>query len=145
MKKMSEQETNEYLSSVISGKVKVTDAIEGEAVAQFRRLTGEVSQAKLRMQNLQGELEQLRAHIPRLNGQREAYANLLAAAENARKYPIPVPHPTPVDGEGKPLSLEDLKKATGANKVEATDVEGNVLDSTDPAAEEEMGDGVSQG
>lgn len=123
---MTEQQINEYMSNLLDGKIPAPAGVEGDALNQFRRITGELTQTDQRLRIAKRDVEQLTDKLKQLIGQRTAYANILIMAEGARRETV-----KPTDS---PTDLAGVKEKMGADKVEVTDGEGNVLDSTDPPA-----------
>ncbi len=119
---MNNEQINEYMQALLSGKQKVEGLLETEALKQFRERTTEIAHGQQRVQQLADEIEKIRNGVQQLIGQRTAYSQMLVAAEVARR-PAEVP-----------LSLVELGKKLGANKVEAVDNEGNVVDSSEEEA-----------
>jgi hypothetical protein len=117
---MTEQQVNEYMGNLLEGKIPAPKGIEGDALNQFRAITGELTQTDQRLRVARRDVEQLGDKLKQLIGQRTAYANILIMAETARRQPA---------GDDKPLDLEGLRKKLRADKVEASDNEGNVIES----------------
>lgn len=109
--KNSTEEMNEYLNSVMTGKVKV-DGVEGTVVrrlqeddSEFRRLNEIISQ-------LTQQLESARLRSLNLQGRREAYVQLLVDEEMERRKKKNVVDPTKVQLRGGILS-ESEKETLG--------------------------------
>jgi len=136
---MTEKQVNEYMSNLLDGKIPAPAGLEGDALNQFRKITGELTQTDQRLRLAQREVEQLTDKLKQLVGQRTAYVNILIMAENARRGSVkPTPPTEDPPADDKPVDLAGLKEKMGADKVEVTDGEGNVLDSTEedsPAAD----------
>jgi uncharacterized small protein (DUF1192 family) len=126
MRKMNEQEINQYMQELLNKRRKVENPLEQQALMQFQRITAESAQISQRLGALTAEVERLKIALQKSVGQREAYAQLLVAAEEARRPEAPT------------LSLEELRKKTGADKVQVVDKEGNVeAEARAPTEEEE--------
>ena len=82
---LSQEEANEYLGKLLSGKIEPDNDLEVEYVNQLRNISSNVIQSQSRLQNLQSEIEGLKNSIQRAIGQREALANVLVTMEKARK------------------------------------------------------------
>jgi hypothetical protein len=144
---MDQQESNDYLNTLLSGKSPPpNEALEAQSLANFRQLASQIAALQLRLQKLNAERDQLSRDIPRLVGQREAYVTILLGAENGRRKIAAmkkmadggkkVPGNSDPRKPGKsrpetPVDLEELKKKAGADKVEAIDPEGRVVESTE--------------
>jgi len=122
---MNDEQINEYMQELLAGKRKVESPLEVEALTRFREKTTEIAHGQQRAQQLVAEAEQIRNAVQQLIGQRTAYSQMLVAAERARRKPYP-----------EPLSLIELRDRLGADKVEATDNDGNVVDSSEPDSSE---------
>lgn len=97
---MDQQEVNEYLNKLISGKVQITGELESVALEQLRNATAEMAQAQNRLSNLQTEIEQTKNVLSQSSGSRVAYANLLVAAERKRRESIVSIAPKENDNNG---------------------------------------------
>jgi len=82
--KMSEAEINEYMNALLGGKIKA-EGLEAVCVEQFKMLSNEIAQAHQSVQRLKAALEAGVKDIDRMNGRREAFVNLLVAAEEGRR------------------------------------------------------------
>jgi hypothetical protein len=165
MLQMNPQEQNEYIQALLSGKAVAGSELEAATVGQLKGISSDVAQKKLRHDALAEEVAQLKNDIKRLNGQREAYITILIMAESARrmpKRPAAIPpdelakkraekgHGEPPDEKMPETTLEKIKEATGAEKVEVVDNDGNVVDGTEgtpgtaepPDEKEEVPDGA---
>jgi len=124
---MNNEEINEYMNALVKGKTLPAEGLEKEALAKFREISGEMIQSQNRVQELAAETEKVRALVMRYAGQREAYAQLLISAEMGRRKPSLVP----------PISLGDLRKKLGADKVEAISIEQHAAEVKDAPAPSE--------
>lgn len=139
---MSPQVQNDFIQSLLQGKTKPASELEAATLGQLRGISNDVMQKKLRHDALADEVATLKNDIKRLNGQREAYITILVMGESARRMPkapvrsVPRPVPEASDSDtDKPMTLGELKKEMGADKIEAVDTEGNVVESTEDADE----------
>jgi hypothetical protein len=122
-------EMNEYLNSIMTGKVKV-EGIEGTVVrrlqedgAEFQRLEGVISQ-------LTQQLDSARLRSLNLQGRREAYIQLLVDEELERRKRKNVTDPTKIHLRGNILSegeRETLGDILGSNVTEARLVPAKVV------------------
>jgi len=86
---MDEQEINEYLNKMLSGKQQPGNELEASVLQKFQQSTNEMTQSQNRLGNLQVEAERLRVTVQQCAGQRQAYANILIAAESQRRLNAP--------------------------------------------------------
>lgn len=137
---MTADEINEHISKVLQGKTKIENPLEVEAVRQLRRLATDEAQVNQRLQNHEAEVSRLRIDIQKYRGQREAYAQLLIAAEAARRRAtamasVPPPDGTPPAGDedendgstpAKALTPDQLAKKMGADGLKLVKKDGEV-------------------
>lgn len=122
---MNEKQINEYLNGLLGdSEISLADPLENEALQRFRKAVAGTVKAEARLQQIKEEGDHLLTSLQQLNGQRGAYAQILLTAERSRRAEAP----------GTPaLTLMDLKEQMGADKVEAVDKDGNLLDTTEKA------------
>lgn len=136
---MNDKQINEYMGKLFESQGAGLQGLEIEAFRRFGELSGQMDQMEKRLRMLEQEAANLRNNVVRLSGQREAFAQILVAAEAARREANAV-H----GANGKPdlkilpkdgLTLEEFGKQIGADKVELVNHEGKVVGSSDdPAA-----------
>ena len=120
---MNDEQVNEYMQALLSGKRKVEGLLEGVALNHFREATTQIAHGRQRAAQLTAEAEQIRNGVQQLIGQQSAYSQLLVAAETARR--------SEAGGDREPLSLAEFRDKMGADRVEAVDNEGNTVDSSE--------------
>ena len=117
---MNDEQVNAYMQELLSGKRKVEGLLEAKALEHFRNATTQIAHGRERIQQLSSEVEQIRNAVQQLIGQQTAYSQLLVAAETARR-----------GADAKPLELAEFRDKMGADKVEAFDNDGNLVDSSE--------------
>lgn len=122
---MNEKQINEYLNGLLGdSEINLPDPLENDALQRFRKAVADTARTEARLLQIKEEGDRMLIGIQQLNGQRAAYAQILLTAERSRRAEVP----------GAPaLTLMDLKEQTGADKVEAVDNDGNLLDTTEKA------------
>jgi len=108
------------MQALLSGKKQVENFLERNALERFGSITTEIAHGQQRVRQLSAEAEQIRNAVQQLIGQRVAYSQLLVAAETARR-----------GAKDGPLTLAEFRDKVGADRVEAVDNEGQVVDSSE--------------
>lgn len=126
---MNDEQVNEYMQALLSGKKQIENFLERNALERFGSITTEIAHGQQRVQQLLAEAEHGQQRVQQLIGQRVAYSQLLVAAETARCAEAG-------GNDGKPLSLAEFRDKVGADKVEAVDNEGDTVDSSEGEATE---------
>jgi len=83
--KMGEEEINEYVNGLLTGKLPTPEGLEGMCISKFKALSGEIAILQQRIQQHKAAFEAGLKDVDRLNGSREAYVNLLILAEEGRR------------------------------------------------------------
>jgi len=136
MRKMNEKEINEYLQGVLAGKRALPTELETMALKKFNEVNQQVTQTQQKVQTSAQQLEALKAQLLRMSGQRDAFAQILISAEEARAT-TPELKVVPGD-ESVGMNLNELKESFKADKIEAVDNDGNLLDTTEPEEKGEV-------
>ena len=105
--KMQKKEAQEYVNDLLDGKQTIEPGIETGVLESLRETLQLIVTVETEQQTLQKRLRVLYDTLQQLVGQKEAYLNLLVQAENIRR-----------NADSAPISLEELRKAVGADKVE---------------------------
>jgi len=83
---MKEKDVNEYMAKLLDEDSNTSlEGLEGEVLGNFRAVSVESNRAQQRLNAVRQEMERLTVAIQRFQGQLDAYANLLVAAEDARR------------------------------------------------------------
>lgn len=129
----STEEINEYLNSLMTGKVKA-EGIEGNVVrrlqeydAEFKRLDGIISQ-------LSQQLETAKTRAINFQGKREAYIQLLVDEEMERRKRKSFTDPTKIQFKGAILSEDEKNTLGGVLGMPVTEARA-VLANTDKRKE----------
>jgi len=133
---MNEKEINEYLQGVLAGKRALPTELETMALKKFNEVNQQVTQTQQKVQTSAQQLEALKAQLLRMSGQRDAFAQILISAEEARAT-TPELKVVPGD-ESVGMNLNELKESFKADKIEAVDNDGNLLDTTEPEEKGEV-------
>ncbi|HDZ39863.1 MAG TPA: hypothetical protein ENH62_16580 [Marinobacter sp.] len=128
---MNDEQVNAYMQELLSGKRKVEGLLEGKALEHFRNATTQIAQGRERTQQLSSEVEQIRNAVQQLIGQQTAYSQLLVAAETARRSEKKDSPPDEPGSGDDTISLVTLRDRVGADRVDAIDNDGNLVDSSE--------------
>lgn len=137
---MNDKQVNEYMQNLIKVNGKGLKGLEFTAWAQFSELNKKLKEATEQLRVAEQQVEQARNFTTKTAGQIEAFVTLLVMAESSRRdtlakgaeelaATLKVGDASPE--EVPPIEMGEFAKSLGANKVEALDLGGNVLASTE--------------
>ena len=133
---MNEKEVNDYLDGLITGKIRPKERLEARLLDLLATTNNAIVRQQSSLQRLQFEAKQLQQKIDRNIGKQEAYANELVQIEIERR----AAPKSKLCQQNPPISLEELAKKTGADRVEAVDTEGKIVDSANSDAKSDCPD-----
>lgn len=115
----------EQITTLLTGELP-TDPLARRAVQQLRSVTFHIKEGGQLLQQLQRQQEQMHAQLAKALGEQEGLLTLLLGEEELQGSPAPQTETKTSDPDGQ--TLEDLRKATGADRVEAVSATGEVLE-----------------
>jgi hypothetical protein len=115
----------EQITALLTGELPA-DPLARRATRQFRAVTLAVKEGSQLLQQLQRKQEHLFAEMAKLLGEQTGLLTLLLGEEELQGSPAPQTETKTSDPDGQ--TLEDLRKATGADRVEAVSTTGEVLE-----------------
>jgi hypothetical protein len=110
---MNTREANEYIESLIQGKVQPESEFEAGALNYLRKTVSEEREMKERADYFATELDEMRKKLQALTGRREAYLQILIDAEMKRKAKAGVTNRKILSQE----EVQELKLATSSEVI----------------------------
>lgn len=84
---MNNQEVNEYMDAVLTGKIKL-EGLEAKVVSKLSEMSEEIGKLEKFVGQVSNQLEQAKIRLVNLNGRREGYAQLLVDEEVHRRQSV---------------------------------------------------------
>lgn len=112
--------TQAYLQGLLRGEGLPEDPFERTVASRFVGTTGELQQLSNQINAARTQIEQMQTRLAQLVGEADGLARLLAQAF-VQRQPAPAPA----------LPLEELRKTLGADRVDAVNAQGTVLETTE--------------
>lgn len=112
-----------YLQKLLQGENLPADPFERSTAARFVGVSGEIERVSRRLLELKKEFQQTQIRLDHLVGEAQGLGKLLAQAYLQRNVPAGA-------GDQPGMDLTELKKTLGADRVDAVDTRGEVLETT---------------